>query len=68
MELKGGAIKNVGKGFFFIKGDDGVEYFAHKTSLGGGLRFDELRDQQRVSFVPGIGPKGPRTEDVRPTA
>jgi cold shock protein len=29
------------------------------------MRFDELREGQRVTFERGQGPKGPRAENVR---
>lgn len=52
------------KGFGFIKGADGVEYFFHRTALQNGA-FDELAQGCAVTFEVGRGPKGPRAEDVR---
>jgi cold shock protein len=49
------------KGFGFIKGESGTEYFFHRSSCDG---FDTLREGQRVSFTPGQGAKGPRAENV----
>ena len=52
------------KGFGFILGDDGSEYFFHNSACQG-TRFDELREGQSVTFEKGQGPKGPRAESVR---
>ena len=51
------------KGFGFVAGDDGHEYFFHQSACSG--RFDELREGQAVTFKTGQGPKGPRAEGVR---
>ena len=53
------------KGFGFIKGDDGQEYFMHRTAVSGG--FEQLREGQSVTFDKGQGPKGPRAENVQVT-
>jgi CspA family cold shock protein len=52
------------KGFGFIKGDDGTEYFVHRTAVHGAV-FESLREGQAVIFDPGPGDKGPRAENVR---
>jgi CspA family cold shock protein len=52
------------KGFGFISGGDGNEYFFHNSACSG-VRFDELREGQSVTFERGQGPKGPRAENVR---
>jgi CspA family cold shock protein len=31
-----------------------------------GVRYEELREGQKVSYNEGVGPKGPRAENVRP--
>lgn len=49
------------KGFGFIVGDDGTEYFFHKSSADD---FDSLARGMAVRFVPTDGPKGPRAEKV----
>jgi cold shock CspA family protein len=61
-----GTIKTIhtDKGFFFIRGADGVEYFAHKSSLQGRVTIGELQEKEPCTFVPSKGPKGPRTETV----
>jgi len=62
-----GTIKRIvsDKGFGFIGMSDGNEYFFHQSALQG-VRFDELREGQPVTFDKGQGPKGPRAENVRP--
>ena len=61
-----GTIKRLtDKGFGFIATGEGTEYFFHQSACQG-IRFDDLREGQRVSFTVGQGPKGPRAEGVRP--
>jgi len=61
-----GTIKRLtDKGFGFISNESGTDYFFHMSSVDG-VRFDELREGQKVSFDVGQGPKGPRAENVRP--
>jgi cold shock protein len=52
------------KGFGFIEGSDGGEYFFHQSACVG-FRYDELREGQAVTFEKGQGPKGPRAETVK---
>ena len=60
-----GTIKRkTDKGFGFIAAADGTEYFFHQSGCVG-VRFDDLREGQQVSFTVGQGPKGPRAENVR---
>jgi len=51
------------KGFGFVAAQDGTEYFFHRSACVG-VRFDELREGQSVTFEKGQGPKGPRAERV----
>lgn len=61
-----GTIKRLtDKGFGFIDTGNGKDIFFHMSNLEG-VRFDELREGQQVSFDTGEGPKGPRAENVRP--
>lgn len=53
------------KGFGFIKGEDGQEYFMHRSAVRDGSVFEQLRDNQPVTFDIGQGEKGPRAENVR---
>jgi cold shock protein len=53
------------KGFGFIQGDDGQEYFMHRTAIRDGSVFEQLRDGQAVTFDASRGDKGLRAENVR---
>jgi len=66
MAAMNGTIKRLvsDKGFGFILADDGNEYFFHNSACNG-FRFDELRENQAVTFERGQGPKGPRGENVQ---
>ena len=55
------------KGFGFIKGDGGTEYFFHQSAVQG-EGIDMLREGDSVEFDVGQGPKGPRAENVRRTS
>ncbi len=58
-----GSVKffNRKKGFGFIAGDDGKEYFVHFTGLAKGTF---LRDNDRVSFEGGEGDRGLKATNV----
>ena len=60
-----GTIKRLvsDKGFGFVAGADGNEYFFHQSACDG--KFDQLREGQAVTFNTGQGPKGPRAENVK---
>jgi CspA family cold shock protein len=62
-----GTIKKIlaDKGFGFIETSPGKDIFFHMSSVEG-VRFEDLRQGQRVSFSEGTGPKGPRAENVKP--
>jgi len=51
------------KGFGFIKGEDGKEYFFHRSSTGN--NWEQMQESTPVTFSPTEGPKGLRAEDVR---
>ena len=53
------------KGFGFIQGADGQEYFFHQSACED---FESLQEGQSVTFDKGQGPKGPRGENVRSTS
>ncbi|HLC52827.1 MAG TPA: cold shock domain-containing protein [Candidatus Nanoarchaeia archaeon] len=59
-----GTVKffNRQKGFGFISGDDGKDYFVHFTALPQGVT---LRDNDRVSFEPAEGDRGLKAESVK---
>ncbi len=53
-----GQIRNVNeRGFAFIRGTDGEDYFLHASQLQG-MAFQELRQHDTVSFQPADGPPG----------
>jgi CspA family cold shock protein len=61
-----GKIKKLtDKGFGFIEDSKGSDMFFHMSNLEG-VRFEDLREGQRVSYTEGRGPKGPRAENVKP--
>ncbi|MBW2984038.1 cold shock domain-containing protein [Candidatus Woesearchaeota archaeon] len=59
-----GTVKffNAGKGFGFIAGDDGKEYFVHKTALGEGVT---LNENDAVTFDVEEGDRGPKAVNVK---
>ena len=60
-----GKIKRItDKGFGFIENGSDKDMFFHCTSVEG-VKFDELREGQRVTYDVGEGPKGPRAENVQ---
>ena len=61
-----GTIKKLlDKGFGFIKTSGTKELFFHSSAVQG-VRFEELKVDQKVSFTEGQGPKGPIAESVKP--
>lgn len=61
--MEGKVVRITDKGFGFIKGQDNVEYFFHKSALRGAI-FEALTEGERVDFTPDEGPKGPRAENI----
>ena len=59
-----GTVKffNHKKGFGFITGEDGKDYFVHQTSLGEGVSLDE---EDSVEFSSEEGDKGPKATNVK---
>lgn len=62
-----GTIKRIcaDKGYMFLRGTDGIERFAHRSSVVG-ASFEDLREGQAVSFDEETSPKGPRATNVEP--
>jgi len=53
------------KGYGFVTGEDGKDYFAHYSSIkGDGYR--NLAETQDVEFVVGEGKKGPQATEIVP--
>ena len=60
-----GTIKRItDKGFGFIETTSGKDLFFHMSACEG-VQFDALQPGQKVTFVEGQGPKGPRAENVQ---
>ncbi|MEO8553992.1 MAG: cold shock domain-containing protein [Kofleriaceae bacterium] len=60
-----GTIKRLtDKGFGFISNNSGTDLFFHMSAVEG-VRFEELREGQKVTYTEGRGPKGARAENVR---
>ncbi|MDZ7260911.1 MAG: cold shock domain-containing protein [candidate division KSB1 bacterium] len=62
-----GTVKwfNERKGYGFIKMDDGVDIFVHKSNLKDTGFRRTLQENQRVSFEIRKGPKGDEAIEVR---
>jgi CspA family cold shock protein len=63
-----GTVKKVvqDRGFGFIAGEDGTEYFFHRSGVDPQLNFDGLRGGEAVVFDVEPSAKGPRANRVRP--
>jgi CspA family cold shock protein len=60
-----GTIKRLtDKGFGFIADASGKDLFFHMSSVEG-VRYEDLREGEKVTFDVGQGPKGPRAENVK---
>jgi cold shock protein len=62
-----GSIKKVvsDRGFGFITGADGNEYFFHRDGLTASLDFDRLAGGEKVEFDIEQSPKGARAKNVQ---
>jgi CspA family cold shock protein len=62
-----GTVKKVvaERGFGFITGADGRDYFFHRSGLLPSLDFDQLRGGELVAFEIEPSPKGPRATRVQ---
>jgi len=60
-----GTVKRIvkDKGFGFIQGEDEQEYFFHRSALKN-IKFEELQEQQEVTFEEDEGAKWLRAEDI----
>ena len=58
-----GTVKfyNEGKGFGFIAGEDGKEYFVHRSGIKEGVT---LHDNDAVTFDVEQGDRGPKATNV----
>src|SRR6266516_2939316 len=53
------------RGFGFITGEDGKDYFFHRDGLDRSLEFDRLVGGEKVNFEIESSPRGPRAGKVR---
>jgi CspA family cold shock protein len=65
--MKSGTVKEYdnSRGFGFIQGDDGEDYFLHVSGLREHLKNRGLREGQRVLFDVDFGMKGDKAINVR---
>jgi cold shock protein len=63
--MNNGTVKwfNDSKGFGFITGEDGIDYFVHHTSIQG-EGFKSLTEGNKVTCDTEKGPKGPKAINV----
>lgn len=61
-----GSVRKVfaDKGFGFIRGADGKDYFFHRTVVQNVQSMDDVNEGAAVEFEGTEGPKGPFAEDV----
>ena len=61
-----GRIKKIihDRGFGFVRADDGIEVFFHRTELST-VDFDSLEEGQAVTFDVVNSPKGPRARNMK---
>ncbi|MHB8718446.1 MAG: cold-shock protein [Candidatus Dormibacteria bacterium] len=66
--MPNGTVKKVqsDRGFGFITGEDGIEYFFHRSGVDSSLNFDGLNGGESVTFDIERSDKGPRAARVRP--
>lgn len=65
-QMAEGTIKKItDKGFGFISTGNGPDLFFHLSNLEG-VRIEDLYEGQQVTYTEGMGPKGPRAENVKP--
>ncbi|MBN2421825.1 cold shock domain-containing protein [Candidatus Woesearchaeota archaeon] len=59
-----GTVKwfNLKKGYGFIEGEDGKDYFVHHSAIKEG---NSIEQGQKVTFTPEQGERGPIAKDVQ---
>jgi cold shock protein len=66
--MASGTIKKVvsDRGFGFITGEDGKDYFFHRDGCDASLDFDQLVGGEQVTYDMESSPRGPRAANVKP--
>jgi cold shock protein len=61
-----GTIKKIvaDRGFGFITGEDGKDYFFHRDGLSESIDFDRLNGGESVTFDIESNPRGPRAANI----
>jgi CspA family cold shock protein len=64
--MPSGVVKKViaDRGFGFITGEDGKDYFFHRDGLEPSVQFDRLLGGEKVTFTVEASPRGPRAVKV----
>lgn len=55
---------SIERGFFFVRGDDGQDYFGHVGELRGVLNEETILHGHRVTFVGTRIPKGWKANEI----
>jgi cold shock CspA family protein len=66
-----GRVKSItwDRGFFFVTGEDGNDYFAHRSALSDEQLFDDLRKGDPMELLEVANtPKGWRVNKLMPVA
>jgi len=64
--MASGTVKKVvaDRGFGFITGEDGKDYFFHRDGVSASVDFDRLVGGEQVTFDIESNPRGPRAANV----
>ena len=67
LSVANGTIKKLisDRGFGFITGEDGKDYFFHRDGIDASMDFDRLVGGEQVTFDIESNPRGPRATHVR---
>ena len=61
-----GLFRKLKNDYGFIAGDDGIDYFFHRTDLSKfTVAFRYCKEEQKVTFDPLISERGPRAIDIK---
>src|SRR5688500_1374756 len=65
--MANGSIKKIvaDRGFGFITGEDGKDYFFHRDGLSESIDFDRLVGGEAVTFDVESNPRGPRASNIK---